>query len=120
MKPRRFKNQALGRLKAGQMNKTEAAYAARLKCLQERGDVLWYRFEPITLHLAKNTSYRPDFLVMAKDRGLELHEVKGSRHIFQDDARVKVKVTAETFPFRMLVVYPRKQADGGGWELEEY
>lgn len=42
MKPR---IQALGRLKAGQMNKTEAAYAAELQARKIAGEVAWYRFE---------------------------------------------------------------------------
>ncbi|MDR1660895.1 MAG: hypothetical protein LBR95_00470 [Azoarcus sp.] len=39
---------ALGRLKPGQMNKTEAEYALR----QQAGEVLWYRFEGVKLRLA--------------------------------------------------------------------
>ncbi|MCX3876357.1 hypothetical protein NAH03_02450 [Stenotrophomonas maltophilia] len=39
---------ALGRLKTGEMNKTEAAYAERLRALQAAGEVQWHRFEGIT------------------------------------------------------------------------
>lgn len=58
---------ALGRLKTGEMNKTEAAYAARLRALQAAGEVQWHRFEGMKLRLADNTFYTPDFAVMAAD-----------------------------------------------------
>ena len=54
---------------------------------------------------------------------MEMHEVKGAKIIFQDDAKVKVKVAAETFPFVFKVVYPNKQkqaSNGNGWEIVEY
>jgi len=75
---------ALGRLKAGEMNKTEAAYAERLRALQAAGEVQWHRFEGLKLRLADNTFYTPDFAVMAADGVMECHEVKGH---WQDDAR---------------------------------
>jgi protein-export membrane protein SecD len=37
------KNYALGRLKTGQMNKTEALYAKKLDAMKHMGLVLWYR-----------------------------------------------------------------------------
>jgi hypothetical protein len=37
--------QALGWLKVGQMNKTEAAYAATLAHRQHAGEVTWFKFE---------------------------------------------------------------------------
>ena len=76
---------ALGRLKAGAMNKTEQAYERHLKARREAGEVLWFRFEGIKLRLADNTFYTPDFAVMAADGQLECHEVKG---FWTDDARV--------------------------------
>lgn len=56
---------ALGRLKTGEMNKTEAAYAAWLDALQAAGEIQWHRFEGLKLRLANNTFYTPDFAVMA-------------------------------------------------------
>ena len=108
---------ALGRLKTGQMNKTEAAYAGTLSVLESAGDVLWYRFEGLKLRLADNTFYTPDFAVMRADGTLECHEVKG---FWQDDARVKIKVAAEMYPFRFLAVKARSKKNGGGWELEDF
>ena len=39
---------ALGRLKAGAMNKTEAGYGQHLELLKRCGEVLWYRFPPVS------------------------------------------------------------------------
>ena len=108
---------ALGRMKKGRMNNTEFEYSKKLELMKQSGEILWYSFEAITLKLADDTRYTPDFVVMDRDGVLELHEVKGSPFVFRDDAKVKVKVCAEKFPFRMLVVYPEK---GGGWKRVEY
>src|SRR5262245_38377650 len=79
----------------GTMNKTEARYAFELEVLKRGGKIIWYAFEPITLRLAKRTSYTPDFLVMHNDGSLEFVETKGH---WEDDARVKIKVAAKMFP----------------------
>lgn len=110
---------AKGRLKAGKQNKTEALYKTHLEALRQAGEVLWYKFEGIRLVLAEGCSYTPDFAVMRSDGTLELHEVKGARAIFRDDARVKVKMAAELFPFKVIVVYPKPKRTGG-WEVEEF
>jgi hypothetical protein len=108
---------ALGRLRTGEMNKTEAAYSAHLAELQHAGEVLWHKFEAVKLRLADNTFYTPDFAVLASSCVLELHEVKG---FWQDDARVKIKVAAALYPFRFLAVTARAKKNGGGWEREEF
>lgn len=113
MKP----NFALGRLKAGAMNKTEAAYGQHLELLKRAGEVLWYRFEGLKLRLADNTFYTPDYAVMAANGQLECHEVKG---FWQDDARVKIKVAAEQYPLRFIAVKAKPKKDGGGWEQEAF
>jgi len=99
------------------MNKTEQSYAGCLDQLKHAGKILWYSFEAIKLRLADNTFYTPDFAVMAADGVIELHEVKG---FWTDDARVKIKVAAEKFPFRFVAIKPRAQKTGGGWEVEEF
>lgn len=114
MKPR---IQALGRLKAGQMNKTEAAYAAELQARQVAGEVAWYRFEGIKLRLADNTFYTPDFAVMLADGQMEAHEVKG---FWRDDARAKIKIAADQYPFRFIAVTAKTKKAGGGWEIEVF
>jgi hypothetical protein len=108
---------ALGRLKAGAMNKTEAAYGEHLEALKHAGRVLWYRFEGLKLRLADNTFYTPDFAVMASSGELECHEVKG---FWQDDARAKIKVAAEMYPLRFVAVKVKAKKDGGGWAEEDF
>lgn len=110
MKPAHY---ALGRLKAGAMNKTEAAYALTLKARQSAGEILWWRFEGLKLRLADLTFYTPDFAVMTREGFIECHEVKG---FWTDDARVKVKVAADQYPFRFLAIKRGK----GGWEVEDF
>lgn len=105
---------AKGTLTPRKMNKTEAAYDGHLTCLRREGHVLWHGFECIKLRLADDTFYTPDFAVLVRDLSLEMHEVKG---FWRDDARVKIKVAAETFPFRFKAV--SKQA-GGLWRFEEF
>lgn len=108
---------ALGRLKAGSMNKTEAAYDAHLAVLQHAGQIQWRKFEGLKLRLADNTFYTPDFAVMAADGVIECHEVKG---FWQDDARAKIKVAADLYPFRFLAVRAKAKKEGGGWAMESF
>lgn len=112
-----MKHYALGRLKTGQMNKTEQAYADHLSLLQRAGELLWFRFEGVKLRLADNTFYSPDFAVMAADSVVEMHEVKG---FWTDDARVKIKVAADQYPFRFKAFKVRAKRDGGGWSEEAF
>lgn len=108
---------ALGRLKTGERNKTEQAYENFLTALQHAGSILWFKFEGIKLRLADNTFYTPDFAVMLASGQMELHEVKG---FWQDDARAKIKIAAELYPFRFLAAKPKSKKDGGGWEIEVF
>ena len=108
---------ALGRLKAGSMNKTEAAYDAHLAALQHAGQIQWRKFEGLKLRLADNTFYTPDFAVMAADGVMECHEVKG---FWQDDARAKIKVAADLYPFRFIAVRAKPKKEGGGWAVEDF
>ena len=108
---------ALGRLKAGAMNRTEQQYADHLELRKRAGEVAWFRFEGVKLRLADNTFYSPDFAVMLASGSMEMHEVKGH---WQDDARVKIKVAAEMYPFRFIAVQARAKKDGGGWREEVF
>lgn len=112
---------AKGRLKTGEMNRTEAAYRDHLENEKRAGRIIRYWFEHIKLKIADNAcGYTPDFMVMRADGVIELHEVKGSLRIFQEDAKVKAKVCADMYPFPVKVVWPRKKKDGGGWEEMQY
>jgi hypothetical protein len=112
--------QALGRLKTGELNKTEEAYRAHLEKRRMAGEVVWYQFEPFRLVLAPKTTYAPDFLVQLASGHLEVHEVKG---FWMEDARIKIKFAAEKFPiFKFIAVM--KVSEGKGkdpsWTLEEF
>jgi hypothetical protein len=109
---------ALGRLKTGEMNRTEAAYAAELERQKAAGEVLWWKFEGLKLRLADNTFLTVDFAVMVKDGTLEMREVKGG--YWQDDSRVKIKVAASLYPFRFIGLMPIPKSKGGGWKTEEF
>ena len=69
------------------------------------------------IRLADATYYCPDFSVVLADGSLEEHEVKAwwkSRNgpAWEDDARVKVKVAAETWPARFVGVCRRPRRPG--------
>ena len=108
---------ALGRLKVGAMNKTEAAYDKHLALMQHAGEIQWRKFEGLKLRLADNTFFTPDFAVMAADGVMECHEVKG---FWLEDARAKIKIAADMYPFRFLAVRVKPKKEGGGWEIETF
>lgn len=108
---------ALGRLKTGTMNATERAYAAELELMRQSGEVAWYKFEGVKLRLADNTFYTPDFAVMLINGALQMHEVKG---FWTDDARVKIKVAADLYPFEFFALKARPKKLGGGFASEAF
>lgn len=97
---------------AGKMNKLEAQYANSLEIRKMAGAIRDWRFEPFKLRLADKTYYSPDFLVITAEDLVEFHEAKG---FWEDDARAKIKVAAEQFPwFRFRAVRYVKKA----WDIE--
>lgn len=110
---------ALGRKKKGEMNATEAKFANYLRGLEITGEILWWRHEGIKLQLADNTTLNVDFNVMYADGLLVMIDVKGAKAIIEEDAKVKMKVAAEQFPFVFRYAFPRQKKDGGGWIFED-
>ena len=106
---------ATGKLKNPDMNRTEAAYALVLEARRQAGEVAWWEFEGITMKLADDTRYTPDFAVMLANGEMEMHETKG---FMRDDAWVKLKIAAKQFPFRFWLVRKERVAKGGGWNSE--
>ena len=105
--------------KAGEMNKTESAYAAHLDRMRAAGDVVAWWFEPVALVLSHGNAcrYTPDFMVQRADGVLELHEVKGSRKrdgrtvpVVEEDSMVKIKAAAELYPFIFRMAWPTDRA----------
>ena len=113
----RQKRYALGRLKTGQMNKTETEYARTLESEKMMGRIAWWKFEGMKFRLADNTFYTPDFAVMLASGALECHEVKG---FWGDDDRAKIKIAADMYPLRFIAVRKKLVRDGGGWNVEEF
>ncbi len=108
---------ALGRLKTGQLNKTELMYQNTLDLGKQAGEIAWFKFEGVKFRLADNTFYTPDFIVMRTSGELEAHEVKG---YWLDDARAKIKIAADMYPFKFLAVTRQAKKLGGGWKIEEF
>lgn len=109
---------ALGRLKVGEKNQTEQRYEDEvLKPGMIVGDILWYAFEGIKLRLADNTFLTVDYAVLPKDGMLTMVDVKGAAAIVQEDARVKMRVAADTYPFAFQMAFPTK--GGSGWTIKD-
>jgi len=97
----------------GVMNKLEGRYAEYLEGQKLAGEIIAWQFEPIKFRLAKATFYSPDFLVIVKNNRIRFDEVKG---YWEDDARVKIKVAANLFPwFEFYGVTFHKKL---GWQFE--
>lgn len=105
-------NRARGRVhgpKRG-MNKAEQRHAQWLESEKQAGRVHAYEYEGITLKLAHDTRYTPDFLVVAADMTIECHEVKG---FWESDAKVKIKCAAAKFPYIRFRAFGKD----GEWEV---
>lgn len=100
----------------GTMNGLESAFSLELTRRVNAGELLWWRFEGITLKLAPDTRLTPDFATQTPDGEIVLYETKG---FMEDDAHVKLKVASATFPFRIIVVKKRAKKDGGGFTEDE-
>ncbi len=110
-----------------QMNKGETRYADYLRGRLWAGAIQWFGFEAIKVRLADNTFVTPDFMIVAADGVLELHDVKGRKvvedsagrkiesYFCEEDAKIKLKVLAEQFPARVKIVWPDKS---GVWQEE--
>lgn len=82
-------------------NKLEREYAAHLELLCKARVIKAWGYEQIRLRLADGAFYTPDFIVVAADEALEIHETKG---FMREAARVRIKVAAEMHPFRFFIV----------------
>lgn len=105
---------AKGRLEPKAGNKTEREYGARLEARKRAGEIVSYAYEAVTLKLAFDCRYTPDYLVICSDGTVECHECKGG-HVW-DDARDKLKTAARLFPW---FVFIRAQKKDGRWTVRE-
>lgn len=96
----------------GRMNALEADYERTFLMGKPHG------FEQLKFRLADGTYLTPDFWVLGDDDVLEIHEVKGH---WEEDARVKIKVAAEQFPWCRWMAFRRlAKKDGGSWVRERF
>lgn len=94
-------------------SKLERAYWVYLGARKSRGELRDFRYEALKVRLADGAWFTCDFMVMANDDVLELHETKG---FMREAAHVRLKVAAEQFPFRFFLV--KKSRDG--FDLTQY
>jgi hypothetical protein len=108
------------RHQAGVMNGPENRYANILEGRKRLGELVDWRFECLKLKLADKTYFTADFFVVRNDGELELVDVKGSGPE-EEDARVKIKTAAETYPwFHFAIARERTRKQGGGFEIERF
>ena len=88
------------------MNGLERDYAELLEANRQSGVIEWWKFEGMTLKLADDTRYTPDFVVKYAHGGISFHETKG---FMRGAARVRLNVAAAMFPFPFYLV---KRVDG--------
>ena len=106
---------------SGKMNSTERKYAREvLDPALKAGEIISFTFEAFTIRLGpKRTSWTPDFVVLRKDRELEMVDVKGTRPD-ESAQRTKIKMAAHQWPaFHFVVARQRLKRDGGGFQREE-
>lgn len=92
------------------LNKTEKAYLEYLRRLNP----VWLGIQCITLKLADDTRYTPDFIAIDGYGTLHAREVKG---FWRDDAKVKIKVASRMFPW---IRFTAASKNGTGWEHTEF
>lgn len=92
------------------MNQTEKSFSELLERARQEGVIVKWHFEEITLKIAPNTRYIPDFVAVMPEGRWEIFEIKG--HL-EDDAAVKFKAAAEKFPELGFHMLKKKR---GNWE----
>jgi len=97
------------------MNKTEARRAMELEAMKRSGQIADWWYERFTFKLAHDCRYTPDFAIQERDGSLRLEEVKGH---WEDDAKVKCRVMAETFPFPLRALLWDRISNS--WKIEVF
>lgn len=99
------------------MNKTEARYESDiLRPKKLAGEIKTWRYEVLSLRLADNTFYMPNFLVFDPDWMVEIHEVKGG--FIREDSWIRIKVAATQYPMFLFVLAQQKSAKAE-WIIRE-
>jgi hypothetical protein len=96
----------------------EQDYSAHLEAQRLAGEILYWLYEPFTLHLGgiagtrHGVKYKIDFLVLPASREIELHETKGH---WRRGERERLKLAATRFPFIFKAI---TRVDHGLWDEE--
>lgn len=96
------------------LNKLEQAWLEVLRRRMNDGAVRHIGIQDHGLKIGDHCRYHPDFMTIDTEGQITFWETKG---FMRDDAQVKIKVAARTFPFyRFVLVKRRTKAQGGGFE----
>ena len=104
----------------GKMNKTESRFAQYLSILTAAKEIRDWRFEPIKLRLTDTdwkTTLTLDFLIVRLDDTIELTDIKGGGG-WEDDARVKIKIAADRYPWWWFTAHTEGPRDT--WTREDF
>lgn len=102
----------------GVMNRLEADFAGVLENQKRLELIVDFKFEPITLRLARGAKYTPDFAVWNYDGSLDFFETKG---FWREAGRLRIKLAAEIYKqHNFIAVQKNRKKDGGGWEYEHF
>lgn len=97
----------------GQMNRLESSFAKKLDEELHGGKILWWAFESVKFSLGSGAWFCPDFVVMTSVQEIVFYETKG---FMREAANVRLKVAANKYPFRFMLV---RHARSSGWTYEE-
>lgn len=123
MKHRSFAHAFLKGKRTAGMNKTETAYALRLKLKESAGEVSSVNYEGMSLRIGPDVRYIPDFTLVAKDGVIECHECKAGSldkdgispvALIDHRGRIKLRAASEIWPFRFIMAVLVR----GNWHLE--
>lgn len=118
----RPKGRAKGKKDRG-MNRNEASYDRYLRDRFAAGEIAVAFYEAVKFRFADSTYYTPDFMVIFPDGLTEFHECKGFKrkpsgepgYWSEEDAKLKIKIAAEMYPFTFKIVFQEKN---GIWHAE--
>jgi len=91
----------------------ERDYAKHLQLRKLAGEIRDWKLEPSRFLIGFDCRYKPDFQVVMNDGTIEFHEVKG---FMRDDANVKLKTAATTFPQYPFILVTWDKSTG--WKLK--
>lgn len=105
----------------GKMNRTETAYSQHLEVLRLAGEIVWWRFEPLTLRLThpdagQPITYTPDFVILYPDGRTYMDDIKPPRKQADDPAaKNRIKLAAEVYSLWEFRIVRRQ---GSNWTIE--